>query len=224
MLNSPADIDPISRHETQSATIHPAKEIKLQQLLEEAKSLPIIFDWGTKDFEDIIAIVNNLKAKKQADIVFIDHLQLLELGPDKDEYNTLRRITKSIKNYALRNNTPFIVLSQFSRPAKDKVFKEPTGHDLRSSGTISQDSDNILLLYKDPNTSDANELILKIDKWRSMVDRPPVYFTYTTGFKNNIPHVFRKSKEEINYKVTAKENKSPSQQDINSFFDPVAGF
>ena len=78
----------------------------------------------------------------------------------------LSQITRSLKNIAREFNVPIIALSQLSRNVETRLNKRPILSDLRESGSIEQDADLVLMLYRDnyynPNISQTNltELIL----------------------------------------------------------------
>ncbi len=114
--------------------------------------------------DDTAAItVNEIKAKlRRIDnlgMVVIDHLQLLSSGRrDLNRVNEVAEMTRNLKIMAKELNVPVITLSQFSRSAeKNKESKKPMLSDLRDSGTIEQDADVVLFLYRDNYYDDSKE-------------------------------------------------------------------
>lgn len=98
--------------------------------------------------------VNEIKAKlRRIDnlgLVVIDYLQLMSTGRrDLNRVNEISEITRSMKIMAKELNVPVITLSQLSRTAEKKDNKEPMLSDLRDSGSIEQDADIVLFLYRD---------------------------------------------------------------------------
>lgn len=87
------------------------------------------------------------------DLVVIDHLQLVEAGKQEKRYGSrvqeLAEITGQLKDMALQLDCPVLVLSQLSRAIEQRDDKRPTLPDLRDSGTIEQDADMVLALYRD---------------------------------------------------------------------------
>jgi replicative DNA helicase len=93
-------------------------------------------------------------------MVAIDYLQLME-GTDSDGYNLafqIGKITRQLKQLARECNTTIVMLSQLNRGVESRNSKRPMMSDLRESGRIEEDSDLVLLLYRDeyyyPDTID----------------------------------------------------------------------
>ena len=83
----------------------------------------------------------------------------------------LSQITRGLKNIAREFNVPIIVLSQLSRNVENRVNKRPILSDLRESGSIEQDADLVLMLYRDDyynlETEDQNITEIIISKHRN---------------------------------------------------------
>ncbi|MEO1560050.1 MAG: replicative DNA helicase [Cyanobacteria bacterium J06632_19] len=91
-----------------------------------------------------------LQAEAGTDIglVIIDYLQLMEGGGD-NRVQELSKITRSIKGLARELSAPVIALSQLSRGVEARTNKRPMLSDLRESGSIEQDADLVMMLYRD---------------------------------------------------------------------------
>ena len=81
-------------------------------------------------------------------LVIIDYLQLME-GAGDNRVQELSRITRSIKGLARELSAPVIALSQLSRGVEARTNKRPMLSDLRESGSIEQDADLVIMLYRD---------------------------------------------------------------------------
>ena len=127
--------------------------IKLNQAIKLMSSLPLFID-DTPNLS-----IQEIKSKTQRIIfeqnhiglIIIDYLQLME-NPNTYSDNRveeLSRITRALKNIAREFKVPVIVLSQLSRSVETRMNKRPILSDLRESGSIEQDADLVLMLYRD---------------------------------------------------------------------------
>merc|ERR1712127_29294 len=98
-------------------------------------------------------IKNILFEQNQIGLIIIDYLQLMhqQRGIYKDESRVqeLSQITRSLKNIAREFKVPVIALSQLSRNVGTRINKRPILSDLRESGSIEQDADLVLMLYRE---------------------------------------------------------------------------
>ncbi|MCR4795357.1 MULTISPECIES: replicative DNA helicase [Ruminococcus] len=98
--------------------------------------------------------VQQMKAKlrrtKNLGLVIIDYLQLMESTSHSDNRVTvISEITRQLKVMAKELNVPVILLSQLSRAVESRTDKRPMLSDLRESGSIEQDADIVLFLYRE---------------------------------------------------------------------------
>jgi replicative DNA helicase len=113
-----------------------------------------------------------LQAEAGTDIglVIIDYLQLME-GAGDNRVQELSKITRSIKGLARELGAPVIALSQLSRGVEARTNKRPMLSDLRESGSIEQDADLVIMLYRDeyynPDTPDRGIAEVIISKHRN---------------------------------------------------------
>ncbi len=107
-------------------------------------------------FDDSSGItVPEMKAKlrrlRDVDLVIIDYLQLMS-GSKRTEGNRVQEIseiTRNLKIMAKELNIPVIALSQLSRASEQRTAHRPVLSDLRDSGSIEQDADIVLFLYRE---------------------------------------------------------------------------
>jgi replicative DNA helicase len=107
---------------------------------------------------------------KPLGLIMLDYLQLME-GSSDNRVQEISKITRSLKGLARELNVPIIALSQLSRSVEARNNKRPMMSDLRESGSIEQDADLVIMLYRDayynPDTPDRDITELIITKHRN---------------------------------------------------------
>jgi len=98
-------------------------------------------------------------------LIVIDYLELLLSSKSKSETRVqeISQITRTLKNIAKEFQIPIIALSQLSRNVENRVNKRPVLSDLRESGSIEQDADLVLMLYRDQYYNSNNENDKQLD-------------------------------------------------------------
>ena len=99
---------------------------------------------------DILSKCRKLKREKGLDILMIDYLQLMQ-GSEKSRENRtqeISEITRTLKMAARELEIPIILLSQLSRQSETRKDHRPMLSDLRESGSIEQDADMVLFIYR----------------------------------------------------------------------------
>ena len=102
-----------------------------------------------------------LKIEKGLDLVLIDYLQLMEgEGHNESRQQEIDKISRSLKILAKELDCPVVALSQLSRAPEQRADHRPMLSDLRESGSIEQDADIVMFLYRDeyynPDTERKN--------------------------------------------------------------------
>jgi len=118
---------------------------------ESLNKLNIVFDdSGTVKVTDLRQKCRKLQQDKGLDLVIIDYLQLLSgTNPGQGRVNEVSEISRTLKEMARELKIPVIALSQLSRNVERRDDKTPIMADLRESGSIEQDADLILFLYRE---------------------------------------------------------------------------
>ena len=102
-----------------------------------------------------------LRRLRHVDLVIIDYLQLMSSGKRRQENRVqeVSELTRNLKIMAKELNVPLITLSQLSRGPESRTDHKPMLSDLRESGSIEQDADIVMLLYREDyyNREEAEE-------------------------------------------------------------------
>jgi replicative DNA helicase len=119
--------------------------------MQELSTLPLyIDDTGGISIAQIAARARRLKREKNIGLVIIDYLQLV--APSRNHENRVQEITevtKGLKTLAKELDIPILALSQLSRGVDARDDKRPVLSDLRESGSIEQDADVVMFVYRE---------------------------------------------------------------------------
>ena len=127
--------------------------LKLNTIIKNLSFLPLfIDDTPNISIQDIKTKIKKiLFEQNQIGLIIIDYLQLMQYSKFNIENRTqeLSYITRSLKNIAREFKVPIIALSQLSRNVETRINKRPILSDLRESGSIEQDADLVLMIYRE---------------------------------------------------------------------------
>lgn len=128
-------------------------EEEFRRLVEAAKTLescPLyIDDTAALPISQLAARARRLKRTHGLDVLMVDYLQLVRPASAKDSrVNEVSEITQGLKAIAKELNIPVIALSQLSRQVENREDKRPQLSDLRESGSIEQDADIVMFVYR----------------------------------------------------------------------------
>lgn len=97
---------------------------------------------------EVLTKARAIKRKKGLDVLIVDYLQLM-VGTEEKRYQQIEAITKGLKILAKTMNIAVIALSQFSRDIEKRPSPKPKSSDFRDGGSIEQDSDVLIGLYRE---------------------------------------------------------------------------
>jgi replicative DNA helicase len=119
----------------------------------ELEHLPLFVDeTGGLSISQLTARARRLKRQKGLDVIVVDYIQLLQGSGKRGNDNRVQEVTEittSLKALAKEINVPVIALSQLSRQVENRDDKHPQLSDLRESGSIEQDADVVLFVYRE---------------------------------------------------------------------------
>ncbi|WP_370931126.1 replicative DNA helicase [Bartonella sp. DGB1] len=131
-------------------------DIELDRLIKcsrELQELPLYIDpTGGISSSKLSARARRHKRQFGLDVIVIDYIQLMTVANSSSSNNRVAEITEitnSLKALAKELNVPIIALSQLSRQVENREDKRPQLSDLRESGSIEQDADVVLFVYRD---------------------------------------------------------------------------
>ncbi|MDD3477262.1 MAG: replicative DNA helicase [Candidatus Izemoplasmatales bacterium] len=147
---------------------------KIHYAVDTLSGLNLYFDdSGTVSVLDLRSKCRKLKQDDKLDLIVVDYLQLLS-GSKHNQANRVQEvseISRVLKETARELKVPVIALSQLSRSIEQRKEKQPVMADLRESGSIEQDADIIMFLYREDyyeeNTLRKNHVDISIAKNRS---------------------------------------------------------
>ena len=143
----------ISSSDIRRGNIHESQFSRLVDTSNLMAQIPLyIDDTGGISVAQLAARARRLKRQKGLDLLIVDYLQLLSGSSKKSNENRvqeLTEITTTLKALAKELEVPIIALSQLSRQVENRDDKHPQLSDLRESGSIEQDADVVLFVYRE---------------------------------------------------------------------------
>ena len=146
---------------------------RIQHAMGTLSEAPLyIDDAGSVNILQMRAMARRLQANKGLSLLIVDYLQLMQ--PMNRFASPVQQVTensRALKILAKELNVPVLVLSQLSRAVEQRVPQIPRLSDLRESGSIEQDADVVLMIYREDkyneNTLKKNVAQIHIEKHRN---------------------------------------------------------
>lgn len=134
---------------------------------ERGMHAPIYIDDGSgRTSIQIVSIARRALVRHQIGLLIVDYLQLCEADDERDNrQEQVSKVSRRLKVLARNLEIPVIALSQLNRQCESRDDKRPRKSDLRESGSLEQDADNVLLMYAPDDRPDEAEII--VDKSRN---------------------------------------------------------
>ncbi len=123
---------------------------RLARATEDVSNAPLtLFDVPVLSMPELRSAARKLWAKDRCKLVIVDYLTKMDIGDAESRERGIAEISQGMKALAKELKIPVVVLAQLNREVERREEKRPMMSDLRESGTIEQDADVILFLYRD---------------------------------------------------------------------------
>jgi replicative DNA helicase len=137
---------------------------ELNRIREEAdriKSLPLYYDdCGGISIGELKSKIRRLRHERGVELIVIDYLQLISGNRKDSREQEISSISRTLKGTAKDLGIPILCLSQLSRAIDTRIDKRPILSDLRESGAIEQDADNVLFVHSPSLADDYRDIIV----------------------------------------------------------------
>lgn len=141
--------------------------LKLTQAIKQLSALPLLIDdTPNLNVQDIRRKIKKvILEQNHVGLVIVDYLQLMQNTNlnRQNRVQELSEITRALKGIAREFKVPLIALSQLNRNVETRVNKRPLLSDLRESGSIEQDADLVLMLYRDDYYNYSKDNISEVE-------------------------------------------------------------
>ncbi|MFA9230754.1 MAG: hypothetical protein RIR95_2153 [Pseudomonadota bacterium] len=154
-------------------------EVEFRRFVDAAKALescPLyIDDTPALPISQVAARARRLKRTHGLDVLVIDYLQLLKGSSKENRVQEVSEITQGLKAIAKELHIPVIALSQLSRQVESRDDKRPQLSDLRESGSIEQDADVVMFVYRDEYYKErekpGDHELAKMAEWQAVMEQ-----------------------------------------------------
>jgi len=145
---------------------------KLIRAIGRLSEVPIfIDDTSAASSQELRSKARRLHAQKGVQMIVIDYLQLMQSGRTDNRVQEISEISRGLKGLARELNIPVVALSQLSRAVEQRQDHRPQLSDLRESGSIEQDADVVMFIYREeiynPETDKKNIAEIHVAKHRN---------------------------------------------------------
>ncbi len=166
---------------------------RIRESFEKISKLPIYIDDSISfNVMQMRTMARRLQAEKGLGLIIIDYLQLMQPRSQRDSMvHQMTEISRELKSLAKELNVPVLALSQLSRAVEQRTPQVPRLADLRESGSIEQDADVVMFIYREDyyrqDTSRKNISDIIIAKHRNgPVGKVELYFDQNTATFRNL--------------------------------------
>lgn len=123
---------------------------RINETMGKLSEAPIfIDDTASANIMEMRTMARRLQAEHDLGLIVIDYLQLMEGRGSENRVQEISEISRGLKNLAKELNIPILALSQLSRAVESRPDQRPKLSDLRESGSIEQDADVVMFIYRE---------------------------------------------------------------------------
>jgi replicative DNA helicase len=148
-----ADASGVSSDRLRKGEIDASEFGRVRDAANDISAAPLFIDaTGGLSISKLAARARRLKRQHGLDLIVVDYLQLVTTGDSNRNDNRVQEvsaITQGLKALAKELSVPVIALSQLSRQVESREDKRPQLSDLRESGSIEQDADIVMFIYRE---------------------------------------------------------------------------
>ncbi|SSZ39140.1 Replicative DNA helicase [Bartonella grahamii] len=168
----------VSSSDMRRGNISEEQFAKIIHAMRSLQTIPLYIDQtGGVSLAQLSARARRLKRQHGLDVLIIDYIQLMTSGSKRSLENRVQEITAittGLKALAKELNIPIIALSQLSRQVENRTDKRPQLSDLRESGSIEQDADIVLFVYREEyylKNEEPKEGTAEYSKWQEAMEQ-----------------------------------------------------
>ncbi len=173
-----AEVSGVSSDRLRKGEIDASEFGRVRDAAMDIQESPLYIDaTGGLSIAKMVARARRLKRQIGLDLIVVDYLQLLTTDGSRGDNRVqeVSMITQGLKALAKELGVPILALSQLSRQVENREDKKPQLSDLRESGSIEQDADAVMFVYREsyylgraePNTNDAAKHL----EWQEKMDQ-----------------------------------------------------
>lgn len=173
-----------------TGNLRPEDAARLKAAVQEIAAWPLEFYAGTPQINQVVALLHRAARTLKPGLVVIDNLgHLTAPGYVRAEYDELNIVSRRLKEVVNSTGIPLLALHQLSRGTESRENKEPTMADLRGSGHLEQDADQVWLLYRagyySGNTSDHGfNVAIPKNRLTGRTGQAALFFTACAGLRD----------------------------------------
>ncbi|MDF1872116.1 replicative DNA helicase [Vannielia sp.] len=165
----------ISSHKIRQGDMDESEFRRFVEAAKQLESCPLfIDDTAALPIGQVAARARRLKRTHGLDLIIVDYLQLLR-GTAENRVQEIGEISMGLKAIAKELNIPVIALSQLSRQVESRDDKRPQLSDLRESGSIEQDADVVMFVYREEYYAErekpSDDQLDKMAEWQERMSR-----------------------------------------------------